>query len=426
MATERLNKFQNAVQAVGSEQLLPNAIDHIAKTDPGRLYAEIPLSTISFDAGFRSVSYFDLANAVNGMAWWIHRALGSSSTCEPLCYMGPNDLTRNLVLLGNCKAGYSTLMMTPRFNAIAHENFIKQCNCNKIIMPQGPESADESIISLYDKVLRAPTLEELFSEKFPHFTFEKSSKEIKTEPLVILHTSGTTGFPKPIIWTHEYVAGYVKERRLNPPKGFESTDRLMLGGKLICSFPPAHASSTWVTLLFTVYCGSTMVYLLSGILPTVSMLVDCVCHKNVDALMLVPPQVEELAVNSEALETISQKGETMFYAGGGVTIAAGDTISSKMKLVTTCGSTESGFWHTIYPTGPWNPKTWKYMRVHPAQKLTFCHQSKDLFEATYTLNESPDGCKQSIFTIFPENPVYPTGDLFSSHADDVGLWQFRG
>ncbi|ATZ55468.1 hypothetical protein BCIN_12g00620 [Botrytis cinerea B05.10] len=426
MATERLNKFRHAVQAVGSEQLLPNAVDRIAETNPGRMYAEIPFSIRTFDAGFRSVSYVDLANAVNGMAWWIHRALGSSSTCEPICYMGPNYLLRNVVLLANCKAGYSTLMMTPRFNAIAHDSFIKQCNCNKIIIPQGPEPADKSIIALYDKVLRAPTLEKLFSENFPHFKFEKSFQEVKTEPLVILHTSSTTDFPKPIIWTHEYVASYVKERRLDPPKGFESIDRLMLGGKLICSFPPAHASLTWVTLIFTVYCGSRMVFLLSGTLPTVSMLVECARHKKVDALILVPPQIEELAIDSEALQTISQNGETMFYAGGDITIAAGDTISSKMKLITTCGSTEQGFWHTIYPTGTWNPKIWKYMRVHPAQKLTFRHQSEDLFEATYTLNESSDGYKQSIFTVFPENPVYPTGDLFSPHVDDPELWQFRG
>ncbi|KAM0145363.1 hypothetical protein ACHAP3_000490 [Botrytis cinerea] len=379
MATERLNKFRHAVQAVGSEQLLPNAVDRIAETNPGRMYAEIPFSIRTFDAGFRSVSYVDLANAVNGMAWWIHRALGSSSTREPICYMGPNDLLRNVVLLANCKAGYS-----------------------------GPEPADKSIIALYDKVLRAPTLEKLFSENFPHFKFEKSFQEVKTEPLVILHTSGTTDFPKPIIWTHEYVASYVKERRLDPPKGFESTDRLKLGGKLICSFPPAHASLTWVTLIFTVYCGSRMVFLLSGTLPTVSMLVECARHKKVDALMLVPPQIEELAIDSEALQTILQNGETMFYAGGDITIAAGDTISSKMKLVTTCGSTEQGFWHTIYPTGTWNPKIWKYLRVHPAQKLTFRHQSEDLFEATYTLNESSDGYKQSIFTVFPENPFHPT------------------
>jgi acyl-coenzyme A synthetase/AMP-(fatty) acid ligase len=178
--------------------------------------------------------------------------------------------------------------------------------------------------------------------------------------------------------------------------------------------------------MFTVYCGSTMVYLLSGLLPTVAMLVECVKHKTVDGLMLVPPQIEELALNSEALLSISQRGETMFYAGGDVTIAAGNAISSKMKLITTCGSTEQGFWHTLHPNGPWNPKVWKYVRLHPAQRLSFRHQSEDLFEATYTRNDDPSGYKQSIFTIFPENPVYATGDLFSPHPEDSELWQFRG
>jgi acyl-CoA synthetase (AMP-forming)/AMP-acid ligase II len=169
-----------------------------------------------------------------------------------------------------------------------------------------------------------------------------------------------------------------------------------------------------------------MVYLLSGLLPSVGMLVECVKHKPVDGLMLVPPQIEELAINSEALISISQRAETMFYAGGDVTLAAGDAISSKMKLITTCGSTEQGFWHTIRTKGPWNPKIWKYMRLHPTQRLAFRHQSEDLYEATYTRNDDPSGYKQSIFTIFPEHPGYATGDLFSPQSDDPELWQFRG
>ncbi|KAM3082270.1 hypothetical protein ACMFMG_004713 [Clarireedia jacksonii] len=112
------------------------------------------------------------------------------------------------------------------------------------------------------------------------------------------------------------------------------------------------------------------------------MLVECVKHKIFDALMIVPPQIEELATNSEALLSISQKAETMFYAGGDVSLAAGDAISLQMKLITICGSIEQGFWHTLHPTGPWNPKIWKYMRPHPAQKVAFRHQSEDLYEAT--------------------------------------------
>ncbi|KAM3073386.1 hypothetical protein ACMFMF_006593 [Clarireedia jacksonii] len=389
MAAEQLNKFHEAVNTVDAEVLLPAAIDLIAKTNPERLYAEMPLSATTFDTGFRKISYSELSNAVNGIPWWIHHTLGSSKTCEPLCYIGPNDLVRNLVLPGNCKAGYSTLMMTPRFNALAHKNFIDRCNCNKMIMPQGPDSADPSITALYHQVLRAPSLEELLYQKHPYFAFESSFEDPKTEPLVILHTSGMTGFPKYIIWSHDYVANFVKERGLDPPEGFKSNDKLLLGGKLICAFPPAHAGPTWATLMFTVYCGSTMVYLLSGLLPSVNMLVECVKHKIFDALMIVPPQIEELATNSEALLSISQKAETMFYAGGDVSLAAGDAISLQMKLITICGSIEQGFWHTLHPTGPWNPKIWKYMRPHPAQKVAFRHQSEDLYEATYIRNDGP-------------------------------------
>ena len=77
-------------------------------------------------------------------------------------------------------------------------------------------------------------------KKHPHYDFKKVFETAKKEPVVILHTSGTTGFPKPIVWSHEYVVNYVKERRLSPPEGYESTDMLLLGGKVIISFPPAH------------------------------------------------------------------------------------------------------------------------------------------------------------------------------------------
>lgn len=78
MAEERLNKFQEAVKTARADELLSNAIDLIAGANLKRLYAEIPLSTTSFDAGFRKVTYGDLTNAVNGMALWIHRTLWPS------------------------------------------------------------------------------------------------------------------------------------------------------------------------------------------------------------------------------------------------------------------------------------------------------------------------------------------------------------
>ena len=38
------------------------------------------------------------------------------------------------------------------------------------------------------------------------YLYEKTFEEAKHDPIVISHTSGTTGMPKPIVWTHAIAA----------------------------------------------------------------------------------------------------------------------------------------------------------------------------------------------------------------------------
>ena len=38
------------------------------------------------------------------------------------------------------------------------------------------------------------------------YLYEKTFEEAKHDPIVISHTSGTTGMPKPFIWTHAIAA----------------------------------------------------------------------------------------------------------------------------------------------------------------------------------------------------------------------------
>ena len=46
-------------------------------------------------------------------------------------------------------------------------------------------------------------LEHLLSmENVRPFPYEKTFKEAAHDPIMIVHTSGTTGMPKPIVWTH--------------------------------------------------------------------------------------------------------------------------------------------------------------------------------------------------------------------------------
>lgn len=95
------------------KQLLNNIVDGAARTTPDSVYAELPRSPVDLSQGFRQVTYREFANAINGIAWWLHNSLGPSKAFETLTYIGPNDLRHNVLLLGAVKVGYKV-----RVNAI--------------------------------------------------------------------------------------------------------------------------------------------------------------------------------------------------------------------------------------------------------------------------------------------------------------------
>jgi len=102
----------NATPPTPPKRLLNHVVDDMARENPDALYAELPLSPTSFGAGFRKVTYRAFANAINGMAWWLHRTLGPGESFETLLYLGPNDLRHNILLLGAVKAGYKVSTAT--------------------------------------------------------------------------------------------------------------------------------------------------------------------------------------------------------------------------------------------------------------------------------------------------------------------------
>ena len=155
------------------------------------------------------------------------------------------------------------------------------------------------------------------------------------------------------------------------------------------------------------------------------MAAECLEHTRATALALVPPYVEEIGQNPKLLETLSAKVDCIFWAGGVISLATGNAIAAKMKLFTACGSTEMGMWPTIRPNGAWTQEHWNYMRVHPAANVSFRHRSENLYEAIVVRNPDTE-MEQPMFKIFPDLQEFSCGDLFSPHAADAELWQYRG
>jgi acyl-coenzyme A synthetase/AMP-(fatty) acid ligase len=88
------------------DELTPNIVDQLAKAKPDGAYALYPKSPVTYEEGYRTITYKDFANAINGLAWWLKETLGPATDDNVVAYLGPNDIRYNALMLGANKAGY--------------------------------------------------------------------------------------------------------------------------------------------------------------------------------------------------------------------------------------------------------------------------------------------------------------------------------
>lgn len=104
------------------DELVPNIIDHIAEVDPEAFYAEYPVSTLTYDHGYRKITFGDFASAVDCVAWWMHETLGPAKDFEVLAYTGPNDLRYSALILSAVKSGYLVRNFPVFFSIHRHQS----------------------------------------------------------------------------------------------------------------------------------------------------------------------------------------------------------------------------------------------------------------------------------------------------------------
>lgn len=123
--------------------------------------------------------------------------------------------------------------------------------CNIWVKPR-EQSAHVTVVDEFCKrrpmqILDLPEIDELLNDKpVVPFSYTKSFAEALHDPFCIMHTSGTTGVPKPVVWSHSLI-GTMDAVRLLPPtegdggmapwsSGWDEND------KIYSAFPMSHVS----------------------------------------------------------------------------------------------------------------------------------------------------------------------------------------
>lgn len=110
------------------------------------------------------------------------------------------------------------------------------------------------------KLLDIPEIDELLdAESAESFPYNKTFDEASQDPFCVLHTSGSTGVPKPISWSHGLIGTMDAVRLLPPTEGDDGlapwTSLWKEGDRLYSAFPISHVRKLSPTFLQS--CGLT-------------------------------------------------------------------------------------------------------------------------------------------------------------------------
>jgi acyl-CoA synthetase (AMP-forming)/AMP-acid ligase II len=139
------------------------------------------------------------------------------------------------------------LFLSPRNSTEGALAVLEAAKCNIWVNPGGKSSTlvNDFLQQRPMKVIDLPELSELLdAETVQAYPYTKTWDEAIGDPFCLLHTSGSTGLPKPIVWSHGLI-GTMDAVRLLPPaegdggmapwtKGWDDGDRIY------SSFPMSH------------------------------------------------------------------------------------------------------------------------------------------------------------------------------------------
>lgn len=134
-------------------------------------------------------------------------------------------------------------LTSPRNSIAAQIHLFDRLECTVLLSSNPRPPAVTAIASHRDfPVFEVPSVSYLLDTQHKHFAFEKTWPDARSEPLFVIHTSGSTGIPKPLLYTHATAATNTKMMSLDPPVGYESQDRVYQGKAVFIAFPPFHVS----------------------------------------------------------------------------------------------------------------------------------------------------------------------------------------
>lgn len=268
-------------------------------------------------------------------------------------------------------------------------------------------------------------LETLVQPDTPHYPYEKTYEEVKWDPILILHSSGSTGPPRPIYMNHATFAVGDNDRNLPTVPGRVNQNWSLWDfpqkEHFFSPFPAFHlAGFSSMVMLPIYYSNATLVLSPPTRPPTGHLISEIMDHFKLKSIFCPPIIAEQLVQEAGGLKKCKSL-KFLLYAGGPLSQAAGDALSKMTDVCQFYGQTETGAIQALVP----KREDWASLEWHPVQEAIMEPSIDGTFEMIMHRNPALEGVR-SVSCNFPDVEVWRTKDLFKPHPTKPGLWRFHG
>lgn len=407
------------VTSLSGFRILPHVVDQIARDSPEQTWVYLPRSNNNLQDGFKPITFGQLSRSVNRMARWIEKTLGKSDAREPIAYMDrANDLRYTFIILAAMKTGHPILLSSVRNSQDGHRNLLKRTGCTKFL--HSTEMKAEVLAmetpEMAIKAYEVPSLEDLMQGDSEEFIGHVSNDP--NETVVIIHTSGSTGLPKPIPLRNGYLGIIDRLVQMERPDGRATMGRVFASNlKTLTSLPWFHAMGLFM-FVKSIFAQGPLLLPPIGRVPSATLTLEMIQYGTPQSGFFPPSILEDVVDMPGGLSALATIDFVMF-AGAPLSQDVGDKISEVTRIQTIIGSTEACLIDSFVNE---SSKDWNYFEWTQEAGIEM-QPASDLDEAVI---KKVNNGMQGSFWSFPEINEWRTKDLYAPHPTKPGLWQYRG
>ncbi|KAH8804874.1 hypothetical protein F5884DRAFT_735559 [Xylogone sp. PMI_703] len=307
------------------------------------------------------------------------------------------------------RLGWAVFFLSPRLAIPAYVKLLQEANCQTAITT---ENLASTIVKIQAEiaVTSIPLIKQDDYRCGSRPTYHRIYDPLKESRKIawIIHSSGSTGIPKPI-----YLTNYSCLVNLSQNFGMRS----------FCTSPLYHSHG--IMSLFRCIYSKNPMYFYNWARPlTGKNLIQALRVTSPEMVCAVPYVLKLLAETNEGIQELS-KTKLVLYAGSSCPQELGDLlVNTGVNLAGNYGSTETGYIMNSFCRPGEDPMDWNYLRLDPpnAEYILMEEVTPGLFECI-ALDGLPS--KNTSNSDRPPNSFH-TKDLFRHHPDPAkfNLWQY--